>query len=310
MRDGVFACLTSLASDLRGGGAEADTVEVIVVESSADGTAAALAAAFPFARVIAPPARLSAAAARNVGARAARGHVLAFIDADCTPAAGFARAVLAAHRAGARAVAGGVVPEAGAGATAFVLFCLEFSAQLPRAAAGGERVRFAPTCNLSLRRADLLAMGGFPEEHERAEDLAFCARWSGTIALAPEVRVAHAGPQRARTAARHLFRLGRASGRVRMDAELAPELAGAWLMERALRVPPLLPLVAAALVPYRYAAVAQRLVRADAGAGMAGRFVALTPLALAGLCAWAAGFAAGALSASGGRPRRGARAPR
>jgi glycosyltransferase involved in cell wall biosynthesis len=59
--------------------------EVIVVESSADGRARAVAGRWPWARLIILDRRASVGEARNIGVRHARGSLLAFLDADAVP---------------------------------------------------------------------------------------------------------------------------------------------------------------------------------------------------------------------------------
>jgi glycosyltransferase involved in cell wall biosynthesis len=80
--------------------------EVIVVDTRADGTQRALDGAW----VVSAPLRDGPAAKRNAGARAARGRVLAFTDADCLPEPGWLEAGLAA---GAQVVQGRTLPPDG-----------------------------------------------------------------------------------------------------------------------------------------------------------------------------------------------------
>ena len=84
-------CLAALARQ----DAEAD-LDVVVVD---DGTAAGGSVEAPGARVVRAGGR-GPAAARNLGARAARGRVICFTDDDCAPAPGWAQRL-------ARACAGG-----------------------------------------------------------------------------------------------------------------------------------------------------------------------------------------------------------
>jgi glycosyltransferase involved in cell wall biosynthesis len=84
--------------------------EVLVVDDgSTDDTAAVAAAGGPRVRVVSGRGE-GPAAARNLGAREARGRVLAFTDADCEPAPGWLDAALAATDAGAELVQGRVDP--------------------------------------------------------------------------------------------------------------------------------------------------------------------------------------------------------
>ena len=86
--------------------------EVLVVDDgSRDDTAAVAEAAGPPVRVVNGPGR-GPAAARNAGAAAAAGRVLAFMDADCVPEPGWLRAALEALES-ADLVQGRVLPPEG-----------------------------------------------------------------------------------------------------------------------------------------------------------------------------------------------------
>ena len=61
--------------------------EVIVVESTGDGTAERLRKEFPACRVIAPPARTLPAEAQNIGVAAAAAPFIAITNHDCVVSA-------------------------------------------------------------------------------------------------------------------------------------------------------------------------------------------------------------------------------
>jgi glycosyltransferase involved in cell wall biosynthesis len=119
------------------------------------------------------------AGARNLGARVAKGRLLAFTDDDCQPDPGWLRALdraLAAHPA---ALAGGCVVNA---LDTNVLS--ETSQRLANFVArwfdgsGGER--FFTSNNLAVSRCAFLEFGGFEPSLRAAaaEDREFCDRWS------------------------------------------------------------------------------------------------------------------------------------
>jgi glycosyltransferase involved in cell wall biosynthesis len=119
------------------------------------------------------------AGARNLGARAANGRLLAFTDDDCEPEPGWIRALdwaLAAHPA---ALAGGrvvnaldtnVLSETSQRLANFVALWFDGS--------GGER--FFTSNNLAVARCAFLEFGGFEPSLRMtaAEDRDFCDRWS------------------------------------------------------------------------------------------------------------------------------------
>ena len=141
--------------------------EIIVVDDgSSDGTARYLAGAaerpgVPL-RVVAPPGNVGRARARNLGARAAAGHWILFLDDDIVAPAGLLRAhldVLEAHPG--HGTIGRVVtaPELRDAAH----FDYLDSRGVGRLAAGPAPARFFVTQNAAVPRAAFLAVGGFDE---------------------------------------------------------------------------------------------------------------------------------------------------
>src|SRR3954468_3722294 len=94
VRDGarvIRGCLDALTAQ-RG----APPYEVLVVDNGSTDTTAAAVRAHPSAPTLLAESRPGSYAARNAGISAATGSILAFTDADCTPAATWlAEAVLA-----------------------------------------------------------------------------------------------------------------------------------------------------------------------------------------------------------------------
>jgi ABC-type polysaccharide/polyol phosphate transport system ATPase subunit len=90
--DLIDGCLADLLDqDLAG------PYEVIVVESSGDGTAERLRKTFPRCRVIAPPSRTWPAEAQNLGVAAATGPFIAVTNHDCVIPRDWLRRLLARH---------------------------------------------------------------------------------------------------------------------------------------------------------------------------------------------------------------------
>ena len=130
--------------------------EVVLCDNgSPDDTAAVLRAIeqrSPLAlRVVRAEVNRGPAAGRELAWRSARAHVVAFTDDDCQPSPSWLEAGLAAMACGRAVVVGRTAPD-----PAQEHLLVDFS-RTQRV----EDARFAQTCNVFYRRADLEASGGF-----------------------------------------------------------------------------------------------------------------------------------------------------
>ena len=270
----IDACLAALGAQ-----ETAAACEVIVVDSSDDGTGELIAERFPKVELVRLPARTLPGAARNLGVERARGQILAFTDADCVVEPRWVEKMRRAHEREDAAGIGGAVengrPES---LVAWGGCLLEFNEFLPSAPAGP--VELLATCNASFRRDVFERHGGFPADLWPSEDHLFChrlARAGERLLFDSSIRVRHLFRPRLSEFLRHQRRLGAASARAR----LAADLPHAWLVGHPLRhATPLL----------RLAAIEGRLLARDPRSFA--RLNLLLPLALAGLVAWGAGFGA------------------
>lgn len=172
---------------------------------------------------------LSAAAARNVGARLASGAYLCFLDADCIAAPHFLERLLERLQTGISLVGGSITPELGD----YWRLCdnlLVFAPSLATAAPG-ER-RYLPSLNIMLRRDLFMALGGFDEGFPGAagEDIDFSLRLRNqghTLWFEPEATIFHR-PARSSAAsvATHLRNFGRVHVRLQREHQgrAAPRL--------------------------------------------------------------------------------------
>jgi GT2 family glycosyltransferase len=203
--------------------------EIVFVDNgSTDDTAArleAFAASGPRAKVLVlREPRRGASVARNTGARAAGGEVVAFTDADCCPRPDWLGALvapLADPTVG--AVAGRLLstPPAGVVETFGSLFTLQLPAAPARHTRWTPWAGGFPTANLAVRHDLLGRLGGFDESVAiYGEDYDLCARLYATgaaIVYAPGAAVEHQHRVRLRPMLRQAFGFGRSH---------------AWLMRR------------------------------------------------------------------------------
>jgi glycosyltransferase involved in cell wall biosynthesis len=216
------ACLDALSAQTA-----AEWLEVIVVDdgSVAADEVAAVVARHPRARLV-RGAGSGPAAARNEGARQARGAILCFTDDDCVPEVDWVEQLTAAIEQGLDAVAGTTLSDGGALADAS-----ELVAQAPAAArpSDGGALLFAPSNNLACTKAAFDEVP-FDESYPEAagEDREWCARLlAGGFAFGsePAARVVHRQDLTLRKFLRRQVRYGQGAYRFRRrnrDGRLEP----------------------------------------------------------------------------------------
>ena len=135
-------------------------------------------------------------AARNFGAARARGDLLVFTDADCTPEPGWLAALAAAAAAQPGRLLAGPVRMTGAttppGARPNPFAAYDRLRGIPQERY--VRLGYAATANLAVPAAVFAARGGFDATRFSGGDAAFCraaGRAGAGIALAPEAVVGH-----------------------------------------------------------------------------------------------------------------------
>lgn len=195
--------------------------ELVVVDDGSRDREAVDAAATPLGARVVRTAGVGPAAARNVGARAAGGDVVCFIDDDCEAEAGWA-AGLATIASDQGSAAGRTIapPRAPAAvlASQTIVELLTLSS-LDRASG---RLGFAPTCNLAVTR-EALSLLPFDESFPLAagEDRDWSARAADAghaPIYAPDAVVVHRQELTPRAFIRQQFAYGRGAARYRAVA--------------------------------------------------------------------------------------------
>jgi GT2 family glycosyltransferase len=184
----IGACLDALQPQLR------DDVEVIVSDSSTDGTPALLRERFPWVRLLRSETRMSPGASRNAAVAAARGDILAFLDADCIPRRDWIEQVIKSQRLYGPVVGGSVENANPAERWGWTYYFCEFAHWMPGQKAG-PKVE-VPTCNLTVQRSVLERAGPF-RSHGYCSDTAFHWRLKAlgiATLFAPDLQVAHINP--------------------------------------------------------------------------------------------------------------------
>jgi glycosyltransferase involved in cell wall biosynthesis len=253
--------------------------EIVVVDSSDDGTGDLIQAKFPAVKLIRVPQRAFAGLARNIGIEAASGSILAFTDADCVPEPLWLDKMMREHeKSNCGAIGGAVLNSLPFNPVAWSGYLLEFNERLPNLP---ERfIDILPTCNVSFKRAVFERHGLFPTDLWPSEDHIFSwrlVRAGERLLFNPSIRVGHIFRPHLWAFIQHQLRLGKASAKARRQVELPH----AWVVEHPIRW----------LIPFiRLALIESRLARWDFMNFL--RFNLLFPLCLSGLIAWGIGFCA------------------
>jgi GT2 family glycosyltransferase len=184
--------------------------ELVVVDAgSTDDTARVAREAG--ATVVASPQR-NRSLARNLGVAAAHGDRIAFTDADCVPAPGWAEA-LGVCLESSELAAGPVRIEAGARPNMAERFDLLWRYPQERYVAAG----VATSANLGIRRDAFDAISGYDRRFHHGEDTDLCLRAADAgfgLTWCPAAEVAHPAATRLRAVARRGFEHGASASRL------------------------------------------------------------------------------------------------
>lgn len=172
--------------------AQAGDAEVIVVDSSDDGTTERLREAFPEVTVVGSPHRLLPGPARNLGASKASGDVFVFVDGDCLPAPDWLATLRAASPALERGIVCGSIdldePADQSQFMEYVIWKLAVTSKVR-----GGPYHFLISDNMMIRREDFFKAGGFGQR-DRENDIQLDARRRRVglgVTLVPAARVFH-----------------------------------------------------------------------------------------------------------------------
>ncbi len=253
--------------------------EVIVVESSGDDTAELVQQRFPQVRVIELPQRAFPGTARNAGIQTAKGRYLAFTDTDCIVDKKWLSSLLEAHRQGFRIVGGMVRNGTPHNLIGTLDYLLEFS-DLITPYPTKDKSHFG-TCNVSFDRDVFDQHGLFADQIKGSDSIYTRLLISKGEKLfhQPSAIIWHRNRTRLRKIFRNQFELGTGAAINRYKYDLQ----GKAFVRYPILIP-LLPIV-------KYTAIAWRLLRNRFVEFI--KFLLLSPLALAVLVVYAAGFAKG-----------------
>lgn len=184
----IADCLLSVMKATNGRSAE-----IIVVESSGDGTGRIVRERFPEVRLIESSERLTAGAARNLGVSVAAGEILFFVDQDCiVPDDWIDRLSCHFQDPNVGAAGGSIGIRNLNNLSGCAVYFLEFLMHFPNERKVERNTNFLIACNCAFRR-EVFVKSGFPDR-TLAEDILFThkARIQGfDIIYDPNVTVSH-----------------------------------------------------------------------------------------------------------------------
>ncbi|MBN2430532.1 MAG: glycosyltransferase family 2 protein [Acidobacteria bacterium] len=149
--------------------------EIIMVDSSHDGTDELVRLHFPEVHLRHLPRKTFQAQARNIGAALARGHILVFLDADCRPHPDWLKQMAGSFEQPDVLAVGGQLRNANPRtAVSRAMFLLQFRESLQYGR--WQAVTNMPANNVAYRRDFYLEQGGYPEQMGSSEETLFHAR--------------------------------------------------------------------------------------------------------------------------------------
>ena len=255
--------------------------EVILVDSSSDGTADLVEQMFPAVQVIRFKERKFCGSARNIGIAQARGRIIALTDADCVASRDWIDRIALAHDGADPAVAGAVANANGCGVVGWAAYFTEFSQWMPETSA--QSLADAPGANMSYMKDLFERLGGLIEG-TYCSDTEFhwrMRRAGHQIRFCPAITVSHQSIGRLGRFLTHEFHHGCSFARVRVASQ-------AMQPGRRLLMAVLWPLIAVILF--------LRIVKRNlVNRVYLAKFLLSSPLVAAGVIMWSCGEALGYL---------------
>ena len=210
----IEKCLDSLKSQ------ETDkTFEVILVDSSKDGTSGLVEEKFSQVRLLRFSQRKFPGGARNFGICMAKGKIIAFMDADCTAEKNWVNEILKAHQSPSLAIGGAIANGNPSNYVGWAAYFCEFSQWMP-----GQQSRWMKdiaAANMSYKREVFEKYGMFIEG-TYCSDTEFHWRLGQSgyqLRFVPSIRVSHHNIERFRKILRHEYSHGQDFARVRIKSQ-------------------------------------------------------------------------------------------
>lgn len=210
----ILTCLSSLLSQKT-----SVMFEIIVVDSSEDGTGRLVMKKFPTIRIRQFTERKFPGEARNIGISMANSNIIAFIDSDCEARENWINEIYKAHRSPYPAIGGSIANAAPTNLTAWAAYFCEFSQWMPNQYE--KWMKDSPTANISYKKEIFNKIGLFIEGVYCSDtDLHWRLGKSGSrIRFMPSIIVAHLSIEKLDKFLKHEFFHGKSFAQLRIRLE-------------------------------------------------------------------------------------------
>jgi len=207
-KETIGLCLNALLAQ----SLEPTSYEIIIVDSSDDGTDEVVQRFFPWVRMIHLPRRTLPGEARNIGVKESVGKYIAFIDSDCISDPGLLKGMIEGLQThdciGIGAAVQNGTPGSLWGWVEYLINFKDFTPKVPLHATD-----HVPSCSLCLSRENFKRYGPFPNDYFPGEDRVFS--WKVLQAgkqflFDPKLRVTHLNRTSFKTVIQHQVRYGKA----------------------------------------------------------------------------------------------------
>lgn len=213
-KETIEACLVSLLNQKT-----SVPFEIIVVDSSEDGTQELVRKKFPNIRMRHYGERKFPGAARNKGISIADSEIIAFIDSDCEARMNWIDEIAKAHRSPCPAIGGTIANRAPANLTAWAAYFCEFNQWIPNQ--DEKWIPDFPAANISYKKEVLDKIGPFMEGVYCSDtDLHWRLGKCGLrIRFVPSITIAHRSIEKLNKFLKHEFFHGQSFARLRIRLE-------------------------------------------------------------------------------------------
>ncbi len=250
--------------------------EVIIVDSSQDGTSDVVKTTYPFVKVIELMQRTFPGQARNIGLQEAEGQIIVFTDTDCVVDKNWLSRIAQMHRSPYRVIGGAVCNGTPASAVGTAEYLLEFIEFAPHRQAG--EARLLPTCNVSLKR-EIFAEHGYFQNVIKGSDTLFTRyliERGEKIYFTPTFQVYHTNRTQLKKFLRNQYELGKGSAQIRRQKSMP----GSMLINHPYLIP-FLPF-------FRLVGIWKRIQSYDKE--VSSQYLRLSPIIFLGLLSYSLGF--------------------